>query len=748
MGRFLSDAIGPTVDVRLVSGAAKGAEGVDLGLSVKAERLVADVQTGLSDKSVDIKRVVVDATVAPSTLDSVLATYAPNLTPRPQLAGTSKLTVGVEPVSIPVGKDKDGAPRLEFSRAGTASVKIALPQQVLLEKMVLKGENGAATDLGQLGVEAVELVAKVPLAAADPADVSAHRFEVALSGRALDGPASTLLKVSGTASGDLAGSAVRSADATFAVTDVKVASIDRLAGKPGMVSGAIGDSASLNVEARARATPDGKGLATDATVALRSPRVTMAKPLRISILPDRVSSDRAAQITWAMDPAWANQYLLPPGESGPGKGATRLAAPVNVGVTVNALAISTGEGRGPLVASIFALNAGVTLSAMELAMPDGSVVRLTGSRADVRSVPGGPVAGDKAGAQSAGVAFDVKVDEVAVRQASGAAPPAKGVALSGKVEGLSDGAGNVSARTAALSATGEIPAIPTALIDLLARQNGLLVDALGPTASASLRADRFSATGGSLDLVARSERASASVKGSVADGVFVSSEPIRASLTEITAALARRFVKGMPLVGTIEKKPTDEPAMITASSMRVPLDNDLRKLSGEVVIDPGVARFTSGDTFGGILKALNQKTEANIGQRIDPLNVHIRQGVATYDKWTIPIGQNRLNTQGTVDLVNETVDVTTYVPLGALTEDVAGLFKAQAKLKQALGGTGLDENLMVPFRSRGSFGKVKTEPDMELFVKESLNNLVKPEDVLKKGLGDLLKPKPKPAGPK
>src|SRR5206468_3805202 len=36
MGRFLSDAIGPTVDVKLTSGAAKGSDGVDLSMGVRA----------------------------------------------------------------------------------------------------------------------------------------------------------------------------------------------------------------------------------------------------------------------------------------------------------------------------------------------------------------------------------------------------------------------------------------------------------------------------------------------------------------------------------------------------------------------------------------------------------------------------------------------------------------------------------------------------------------------------------------
>ncbi len=741
MGKFVADVIGPGVDVKVTS-EGRDAQGVELGVALRAERLVADVRAGLSDQAIDVKRVSAEATVAPSALETVLATYAPNLSPRPRLSGVSKLTVAAEPVSIPVGRDKDGAARLDLARAGIATLRVSLPQQTLLEKMVLKKEDGSTTDLGQVGVEGLELTAKVPLAALDAATATGQKFDVALTGRVLDGPGSAMLRVTGTVGGEVGGAGLRAADANLRMTDVKVASIDRLLGKPGLIAGAVGDAAAVTVDAKVRQAPGGTGLATSAEVAVQSAKVKMLEPLRVSVLPDRITADRPVQVSWTMDPAWANLHLFAPAP-GATKPPATLAAPVNATLTVSKFAISAGEGRGPLAASVFDLDAVAALATVELAMPDGSTVRLASSKIDVESAPGGPTAGPDggaAGAQSAGVAFWVKVDDVTVIRPGANAEPTKAMTLTGRVDGLSDHAGNLTPRAARVTASGDIPAMPTAVLDLLAKQNGLLLDLLGPTTSARLRAEQFGATGGTIDLVASSERASANVRGSIGEGVFVSSEPIKASISEVTAALAQRFAKRMPLIGTVEKRSTDDPAVFTASAMRVPLDNDMRKLEGEVVIDPGVARFTSGDTFGKILKSIQQKSESNFGERIEPLNIHIKQGVATYDRWTVPIGPNKLATKGTVDLVNERVDIVTYVPLGALTEDVAGLFQAQAAAQRALGVVGLDNALMVPIRSRGPFSAVKTEPDMELFVKETLSNL-RPDRVIERAIDNLFKPK-------
>jgi hypothetical protein len=221
---------------------------------------------------------------------------------------------------------------------------------------------------------------------------------------------------------------------------------------------------------------------------------------------------------------------------------------------------------------------------------------------------------------------------------------------------------------------------------------------------------------------------------------------MRADLLEITAGLAGRVVKGLPLLGTFEKKREDRPASLVATGLRVPLSNDLSKLSGQVTIDPGQLRFGAGSEFAQLLNLAKIKTNTSIGTRLDPLTITVTNGVATYPKWRVPLGEFTMETEGTVDLVNRQIDVVTYIPFGALADEAAGLFNTGAggKLSELLGGASpiINAASMMPFRTKGSMDKPSTRPDLELFGKQFLNQL-KPENLIERGLGELLKPREK-----
>ncbi len=125
-----------------------------------------------------------------------------------------------------------------------------------------------------------------------------------------------------------------------------------------------------------------------------------------------------------------------------------------------------------------------------------------------------------------------------------------------------------------------------------------------------------------------------------------------------------------------------------------------------------------------------------MGQKLQPLNVVIKNGVATYEKWTVPLGEYNVETEGTVDLVHRTMDVVTWLPLGSLTEQALTATKS-------IGGYGaivLDAATMVPFRTKGSLDKPTTALDTSLFAK-TVAKQISPGDLLKKGAGDLLKNK-------
>ena len=110
-----------------------------------------------------------------------------------------------------------------------------------------------------------------------------------------------------------------------------------------------------------------------------------------------------------------------------------------------------------------------------------------------------------------------------------------------------------------------------------------------------------------------------------------------------------------------------------------------------------------------------------IGQRLEPLTVTVQNGVATYPKWRLPLGEFVIETEGTVDLVNRQVDVVTWIPLGALTDKAAGVFNTG--IGGTLGKIGLDRMSTLPFRTRGSMDKPETNADLELFGKQTIKNI-------------------------
>jgi hypothetical protein len=101
--------------------------------------------------------------------------------------------------------------------------------------------------------------------------------------------------------------------------------------------------------------------------------------------------------------------------------------------------------------------------------------------------------------------------------------------------------------------------------------------------------------------------------------------------------------------------------------------------------------------------------------------VTVENGVATYPKWRLPLGEFTVESEGTVDLVNRQIDVITWIPLGALTDKAAGMFNTG--IGGALGKAGLDRVSTLPFRTRGSLDNPETNADLELFAKQTIKNV-------------------------
>lgn len=282
--------------------------------------------------------------------------------------------------------------------------------------------------------------------------------------------------------------------------------------------------------------------------------------------------------------------------------------------------------------------------------------------------------------------------------------------------------------------------IPTALIDVLAGQRGLLVAGIGDTVRVSAQADNVTAdrTQGKLTATVQALRAEAAAFGRFENGALVlgdgAASRTNITLSEITPELSRRVFEPLfPLLRNFEKSRTEQPTMITVTSagLSIPTDGDLTKLNGNINLNLGSVRFEAGDLLSAALSATANRTAGQLGQSVPPVLVRFNAGVATYDTVDIPFGDFTLRTRGTIDLVNRRMDVLVLLPL----DFIGGDFKRAAQQFPLL-----NQLAAVPLRARGELGKAKLELDpnaIEEIIPGALEQNL--NDLLNRGLQELFR---------
>jgi hypothetical protein len=753
LAKLLGDMLGPTVAVALNTAPVQGSpDAINAAVTVKSATTTAEVNADVGKTALTVKKVNLEANVTPQTVSGLTAAFAPNVAGVPKLAGPSKLVVQADPITIPL---KDYQPQLD--RVGQASVKVALPGKTIVDGLVATNADGTKRELGRVGVDSLELVAKVPVGALmGPVLPEQRRALVTMSGTVLGSDNAPMLQLSGQAQADVSDKQLMGGlAANFKVDRINTQAIERLTGQEGLLTGALGNTASMelaaNITPPAAApgqNPDMSKATGDATVTLAAPHLHTDGPIKAVLDAGSVRVDKPVKLTLDLDPAFVNKFLEPkpePGAKGPPpKAAVRFTDPASVSVTIaNLVYPRPGAAEpAPLSAAL-----GVAIPSLKMVSSDNQPIRLSQFGAQLKAEP--PKAGSGAPMSAVPVTFRVDVAEAAV----GDQPSVKALALTGSVVDLVDSRAQVTMKSAVLNANGDLPVVPTALVDALAKQNGLLVEALGPVVTLNVNIERYPLgeikPGGAPPIIeahAKAQRATAELRGTIrtdtskqpAEMIFVSETPVKVTVVELTNALAQHFVKGLPVIGSVEKTKAEAPGLVTATNLTAPLGDDMSKLNGDVVIDPGEARFGTSGAFATILKAINQRQTGTLGQRLEPLTINIKNGVATYKRWPVPIGEFKVETEGTVDLVGRNIDVVTWVPFGALADDAIRNIRGVG----AIGGAVIEATTMVPFRTKGALDKPATHLDAELFAKTAIKQL-SPDKLIKQGINDLLK---KPGG--
>jgi hypothetical protein len=310
------------------------------------------------------------------------------------------------------------------------------------------------------------------------------------------------------------------------------------------------------------------------------------------------------------------------------------------------------------------------------------------------------------------------------------------ISVEGTVIGLVTEQSTFDVAGAGLTMTARADGVPTIIGDSLLGLRGLLVAAVGPEMSASFRSKKFSQNSGWLD--GRIDTTNGFLEG-VAKGSeralrSTMDRPILGEL-EITPPLRERLlVRIHPLLADVRS--VEHPIRFTAPrKLRLPLDGDVSRLDADIEIDIGPVEFDSGSLVLGLLQLFDSPEETVPGH-IEPIVAKISGGVVTYDRFAVRIGKYTLVYEGKVDLNTRKVDLRTKIPLEALAMTFEEL-------------EGYVDKIIVPLKTHGKFGEVKTEIDPDFDLAEAamqagfrgaLNEILKDSEIpLGDIFGDLLR---------
>lgn len=729
-GLSLRDILGPSVDLTVNAAASgKDAQAADVTLAVRSANLKSDASAIVSATALSLAGATANLTLTEPAAAALTRVFAKDVKGLPKLTSAANLALAVDPIVIPL---KNNAPQLA-SASGPLNASFSIPGQTLVEGLSVTDAAGKPTPLGPIGVKDLAIKASAPLAAFDPA--SKGTLTASISGQLVSNRPQPLASLAGNASADFAaGRLTAAALPALKLQQFDSAAIDQTLALNGLLTQALGGVMNLTLGGQLTAPTDPKKPLTDgaitATALLDSPKLKTGT-ISARVLADRIAIDQPATIAWAVDPALAQRFLATPG-----KPATpddlALLAPVNLSIALNKAVLSRGDKAGPMKPGVFDLDARVQAPSLQLASA-GTTATLSGLDIKATAKPGGLLLQSTiAKAQ-------------ATTKGQPETPAANNLKLDATLDNLADASGTINPETATLTAKGQLAAFPTALADTLARQDGVLVAALGPTADITLNADHLSRSGGTLDATLASPRASAKLTGNVANQTFVTKQatPITATITQIVPEFSKKLLKAMPIIGSIEKKSSDKPALLTVSDAAVPLAGDLSKLNAQINLELGDVNWAVSDDLAPLFDAAKLKTQGKAGQRLEPLKVVVASGIATYQSWSLPLGEFKVRTEGTYNLMTKQIDVITWVPAGALAQESIKALRS-GQLAAIAGDTLLKAE--VPIRTRGTSDKKQTAIDFDLFAKNMLKN-VKTSDViekgLEKGLDSLLKKKPK-----
>lgn len=278
-----------------------------------------------------------------------------------------------------------------------------------------------------------------------------------------------------------------------------------------------------------------------------------------------------------------------------------------------------------------------------------------------------------------------------------------------------------------LTVEGDLTNLPTALIDALAAQDGLLLDVLGPQMSATVRGAypsetdplraKLSSSNASLDLTARVDQTTLTAEG----------EQGLAATLPLSPLFSKRIVGNLvPLLVNATKPEGAAPVGVSVSAFSLPLDGDLRRINGQVKLDLGEVSCEVLPGIADTLASFGVGEGARRTMTLPSLSIPIVNGVAGYEALPISIGGKTYDFKGTFDLATSEMKFASELPLSLLGKKVSSELERVREY--------LDPNLLVPIELSGSWSKPRLrlgDKFVEDVVKKAAAN------ALRGGLDDL-----------
>lgn len=693
MHEWLVDGVGP--ELRVTVDLAQPPEGAILAGTVRVEAEHAmleggEVRLGSSGMSVG------GATLRVTPSEQLWNGVAPLLDAAgSRLVASSPIIIEAGPASFEFGGNQSIADTLEAT-----SVTIASVDDIRIDGLPV-GEPDAEGSRPRTNAVLAEL------------EVDLNSLGLVISGGpGLKGSLATRIDAPGVGPvaivrGDVASTARGAADATLVVDQLDTGLAIGLAGLGNRAAtaldGALGAGGRIEVRASAVVAPAAKKPWTlqRASIDVHMPRLSSAGPIVAEFVPDAIRLSEPVTLAWTPSETWLSEAI-----------GARVTAARPFEIVLDRIDLGNPLG-GQIVLldpqAVF-IDAAVRGEGAVFAIQDRPNINLDTLNARVL----------RTGLSTYSITADASTDGGGQLE------------LNSLLTKPTDEAGRWSLDTAVLRGTLKGDDIPVSLADAMSNTDGLLADSLGPRVDldaeiSNARLIPRQPPSADLRFSVRGPRADASGYGRLENHVISMPEP-QTILTvhEVRPEVAERFSQVIPELLLVEKRPEDGPAVLRTEGLAIPTNGDWSNGQGRVIIALGTARFQTTSLLSGVLKATGQRSAGKLGRRIDPFEITMNEGVITYQPFTLPLGDLVIESEGTVDLVNNTMNVLVWLPTAAVSDEAAGMFNTG--LGSALGRSipGFGSVTTLPWRVSGPLSDPSIRPAPRVLIERRSDELLGP----------------------